>query len=1024
MSFDRQQADFIFNIANNKQPALDILETQFGVPNCALNLAGEVLSLIPGNPLAQLNREIDAGKKAALDEIKEIKTKIFEELGLVEVDTELGTRTVVSDMSDSFLGPGADVFMKGLEGLSWLFGAASEVWGAVTGIIDKVEEVIDCIDQIATSDSLRSSNSRLASQYASFKGNCKIDGKVDINYVTSAACAGAGGEWFPGVDNELLKEYTEDLTVKYAPERFAIVNALTFISKAQKQLNTINTILNNRYLYPGEYPEPCFDGSIYIPAAGKTVAELLEGTGFCVTAPGGYCSLGEGFKNEADCVEAGGEWVKPRADLPQEKFWIKPVTLDPPISTKEKFILTNTGIYYDSVGGGLDIPDNLEDLVQCSAVLPPDSMRWLFEYNPNCGGKGESVTLQEFNEWANTIFDLQDTTLEDNTQLQEYYDQDSFLQDIMGERNRRVYDLSSYITELVASGYAADTALVANAKQNVIAETQSYENKVRRRKKQIQVGVVLGNLEVGKIPINDFSFLNKLPIDISMNVQSKLVFLPGEVSSVVLPIDTAYGISRKETLDSVYIEHLYVPTIGKGAIISSASSIEASQAPILSLVDNITTKDIIACYNFLHGNVESAPDSTKFSSLNSADTGISHNAQIVASSFDTLYPSGVGIVQLKGICSFFSGTNTQATHYLNPVSAQFLQSPYKPLSYMRLPQNINDFQSLLYRNTGFTLDCWIHMPTLMTSSYDGWDDSVQASSMHRILLGNENRGGDKQVTDAERMEVNQDLNSVKGLLVGFTRDRRFTKNLPPSNLNGQNPVDNDLKFYMAPTRSINTSSVTFIPRAGLDCFKESSDPQRYLGAVVALSGEVGTTSALGDCSANFKHVAITCNPSGEGAVTIYSDGSAVLSQSYRDTFGFTNSPNIPSPIDSSSFSYNNAYDGHNSIADVVSLPPTPVTMIPSAVYQGDFWHWNAPGAAGFTPWIIGGGYTDGMTNAEFGYGPNSPQGMNFLGSPEGGLRSGLNGMVGSFKLYKRAISSVEVLQNFNAQKGFFKNIKT
>ena len=304
----------------------------------------------------------------------------------------------------------------------------------------------------------------------------------------------------------------------------------------------------------------------------------------------------------------------------------------------------------------------------------------------------------------------------------------------------------------------------------------------------------------------------------------------------------------------------------------------------------------------------------------------------------------------------------------------------------------------------------------MSSGYDGWDTSLESSSMHRILLGNENRGGDKQVTDIERMEVQQDYNSVKGLLVGFTRDRRFTKNLPPSNDTGENPVDQDLKFYIAPTRSVNTSSVTFIPRAGLDCFKESSDPQRYLGAVLSVTGAAGTTSALGDCSSTFKHLSITCDPSGVGRVAIYCDGVELLSQNYTDTFGFTKSPNIPSPLDSSSFSYKNIYKN--------ILPENSINYIPSAVYQKDFWNWDAPGATGFTPWIIGGGYTDGMTNREFGYPTNSSEGMNFLGSNNGGLRSGLNGLVGSFKLYKRAINSGEVLQNFNSQKGFFKNIKT
>ena len=50
-------------------------------------------------------------------------------------------------------------------------------------------------------------------------------------------------------------------------------------------------------------------------------------------------------------------------------------------------------------------------------------------------------------------------------------------------------------------------------------------------------------------------------------------------------------------------------------------------------------------------------------------------------------------------------------------------------------------------------------------------------------------------------------------------------------------------------------------------------------------------------------------------------------------------------------------------------------------------------------------------------------GMNFLGGEWGGKKSGLHGFVGSLKLYNKAITSTEVLNNFNSQKGFFKNLK-
>ena len=39
-------------------------------------------------------------------------------------------------------------------------------------------------------------------------------------------------------------------------------------------------------------------------------------------------------------------------------------------------------------------------------------------------------------------------------------------------------------------------------------------------------------------------------------------------------------------------------------------------------------------------------------------------------------------------------------------------------------------------------------------------------------------------------------------------------------------------------------------------------------------------------------------------------------------------------------------------------------------------------------------------------------------------RSGLGGHIGSFKMYARPLTTDEVKQNFDAQKGFFKNILT
>ena len=54
--------------------------------------------------------------------------------------------------------------------------------------------------------------------------------------------------------------------------------------------------------------------------------------------------------------------------------------------------------------------------------------------------------------------------------------------------------------------------------------------------------------------------------------------------------------------------------------------------------------------------------------------------------------------------------------------------------------------------------------------------------------------------------------------------------------------------------------------------------------------------------------------------------------------------------------------------------------------------------------------------------PNTLDG-GFMGNKHG-LNSGLGGHVGSVKFYSKPLSTNEVLTNYNAQKGFFKNILT
>jgi hypothetical protein len=97
-------------------------------------------------------------------------------------------------------------------------------------------------------------------------------------------------------------------------------------------------------------------------------------------------------------------------------------------------------------------------------------------------------------------------------------------------------------------------------------------------------------------------------------------------------------------------------------------------------------------------------------------------------------------------------------------------------------------------------------------------------------------------------------------------------------------------------------------------------------------------------------------------------------------------PRIPSFIKDNSFKYN-----------AINIPDAPELVYGIQPRR-------------YTPWVIGGGFTDAFPNG------------NFLGSSLGGQYSGLEGYLGSFKFYNKTLTSQQVLNNYEAQKSFFTNI--
>jgi hypothetical protein len=127
-------------------------------------------------------------------------------------------------------------------------------------------------------------------------------------------------------------------------------------------------------------------------------------------------------------------------------------------------------------------------------------------------------------------------------------------------------------------------------------------------------------------------------------------------------------------------------------------------------------------------------------------------------------------------------------------------------------------------------------------------------------------------------------------------------------------------------------------------------------------------------------------------VKIYLDGVNIATSSYQTVFGTTKIEEVikaPSVFQNNSFKYDTSTVNADSI-DAAKAGPQLDTF--------------------FTPWILGGGYTDG-----------NPDG-NFMGGEYNGKVSGLRGYLGCVRFYTRPLDDSEILSNYNATQKFFKNI--
>tara|TARA_R110000782_G_scaffold102791_4_gene190146 strand:+ start:15566 stop:18544 length:2979 start_codon:yes stop_codon:yes gene_type:complete len=991
--FDVKKASTI--ITNSDDPVLDAVGSEFGIPQCLLDFSKGLLAALPSSALGAFKDSLNAGKGAASSLYNNTLGKINVLGNIFQYDDETGKFSFVSQPSKAGVEEDSKSILDNLSFIGAALGFGAQAWALGSALSDQYNQAAACVDKYKALKALQNGPSQLAHQFVDFTVYDPLTGLPISNYhIPPPANEGANHDYI---------DLNENLAI-----------AAGFIDKVDSQLLNINEILAARQDDPLNNPEPIFNGCLELPD-GRQLFEL------------------DNTLNVLDCLQFDefGNPIFPA--MHTEIISSEDDRIGPPEAKEGQYIFSKTGLYYDAYSGGLEYEGCITNIV--SAVyfddqgkpipgtgVPEKALEFLLEYNPNIGGKGEAVSWSTFNVWANTVFNLD--TINESPNIQPWYSADTFLQVLTDQRNREVYDLSSIIQDYAFSGLGEDSALVINQRQVLFSRISTNDSKINRRKKQIEVHYTLNpDAVLGAIPINNLEGLDNGLIAVQKALQEQLMFKPNEVSGIVLPLCPSF-VKSEVPQDTFIVGDLIVPTIGAGGILNVDQDLaDGTSGTVLSLNDQITMEDLVVIYNFLDADLVS-PDSEVYESLNQATLNATEMpAQMVASSTPSLFPSGIGLPFFRGMCNFFSGVsgdgNTKASYYTD--NDQYLFSPYRPYGYSRIQSGWNDVDSLLYSNTGATIETWLHVPDLNDADGPGWNASNELSALHRVVMGCENRGGSVSSSSEDWVMGPQfGSDAVRGLLMGFSRDRRLTQGAAPSNSNVDNELDDGLVFYMAPTQSINTSGVTFLA-ASADvqfCPQDTVAGSGYYGIFVDTSTIVNSAK-IGDVSSAFCLVSVTVDY-GADLVSVYLDGNLMKSQNVAQTFGRAGPPNIPSMVDTSSYSYSNIYE--DTFRDKAPTFP------PNQLGYEDFWHFDGPKFASInngpplTPWILGGGYTDGMFPIHPVLGSN--EGMNFMGGKWGGKKSGLNGFMGSFKLYKKALTQVQIAKNYGSQRGFFKNIKT
>jgi len=869
----------------------------FGVPPCILNLAFDVLALLPGDALGAIANGINSGVVRARSAIGDVKGQMLGALGFQDIDGD-GQYRLGLDSGLGGLGEFAD------SALGALGNAAGIVQGAIEELnatINEINQIVDCLN--------------------SFR-----DGVSNSVSFTNTSTS-------PDNATELINQQVID-------------GCQQFIADAGQTLANITAVIQQR---------------------------------------------------------ADGTLFDPDEDLEEDEGPIFRLTFGPPVSKKGSFLLSVDGLYYDSQGRtykGGEVP-SVEDI-----GFIPDRDRWKLDHAPSLGGKGTQITVGDVSRYVDTLFDVE--ILDESEALQQYYDADHALNVIKGNKSKFITDLERQRKSLIASGYEESSAIVQNMQQQIFSQTELFDIKIRKRKKQIEVAVKApdffgydGFFEKGKIPVNDFSYLGGLNLAPGFEKQKSLVLDHGEVSGVILPAKPIF-VKSITGPSSPSLTPLNIAPIGTG-VFADVTDASSTTLPAITISDSVVADRLVAIYSFLDADIQK-PESTKYNVISCNDDP-TQDAQLVGSTLSSIFASGLGIPLLKGIVEYTPSGNFVQQNKLG--------------SYLRLPAS-KKMQDLMFNLRGCSFDFWLHMDhafapnnikertgnNLKTNNRDTSSGAFYDYNYYKIILSNENTGGD-YIVNADTAVRNRNSDTVRGMLMGFTRDPQWTSDSTKfrgtdtdiaanfASIDTSNTTDS-VSFFIAPTQSVNGDDVTFVRSSECD-----NDLKPFDGMTISTTKTTSSGHSFNDLSSSFVHMNVSFDVQSD-EIKVYLNSELLETCSLSVVFG--TDPGVPARIPSF------IKTGDNDTASFYYSSGT-VENVKTSDFN------NGPkNDQFFTPWIFGGGWTDGLP---IDYSTSSGGFM----SESRGLFSGLGGRVGSLKIYEKPLTTSEVLFNYNAHKAFFNNIK-